>query len=1156
MKKVTKFVSAICILVLLTGTFFTDIPAVSAKFEKNASDNEFEAEVFFTDKTPVMKGFDAVESGNNIMPIAANRKDEACWLLDPSKGLNNAYINMTLSDGYKANGFDGSEYDVEVDYYDEGSGYLRLNYLNIYGDVSWDNTIYANDESIWKTAKFTLTDADFSNSYNGKYDLSLSITAPSEALAVSKSPMAVGVKRIKVVRKPKKTPVYMTYKIDEPGNCYKWFEKTKIIHTTLTNYMPQSVGADITFKLITDDSYLGYEKTQHFDFNPGEKKQFDFDFGELNRCGLYNYNIEVKSDDGKINTVQSNCKIAIIKTDPNGILNDYMRICSHIERYDDDVRPIGLEVLKMANFKGNRGSFGNTYQTLENNGFSWEASYDGHHTSDYYNELENNNIKHMSITNTALPWYYGYNGIPRNDAELEMCRQTIRRQLPHLLKVTDIYELLNEPNIVSFNSSYDRPELYTDYAKVAYEEIKRIKPDAKITGMGLCFVGMSTGDDYLYKALETGTWKYLDALSIHPYTSNTPEKSDSTLNIVKRYKEEFAKYGQPDKEIMFTEYGFTTTDKYNGIDNITDEFKGAWNSRAGLMYKIYNGASEICLYNFEKKGTIATAREDNFGMVSPGLKNTKKYRTHFFPENSYLVVAGYNYIMAQSTADKVIDKGISKTGDANDGNVAVYKFKSKKFNTDIITLASTNEQPNTIVMDLGINEVSVYDAYGNERKMTSDTGIYTFLSDTLPTYILGDFTKNEILHKDGNIKFSATQVENVQGDTFEVNIKNNDKKHYDIKVVVPDKAKLLNTPSFDDDGNAVIKLQNNAPEGDKYDVEVTILDNQNAVAYHKISVTSVAQVSFSFDASLADENDYNKWQGLINVRNHSVSKPLSGKFNIKKSELIGNDFSINVGYIPPGKVGQAVFELPEIKEKSQYSFETDFVDSNNNITSQINKLNFTLAIYADNKPKIDANLDEWNKQTGMYVNKPDQLVKLADWSGNWSKDDVSGYSMVMWDEDNLYIAFDVTDDVFSQTETGETIWNGDSIQFGVFYGRESYVAMGQANTTYHEIGFALTDEGPQTYRWLSQDNYYKAGPVNESELAVKVDGNHTYYEARIPWKALLNPGHEPKKGDKLGFAYLINDNDRNGRKGFIQFASGIGNTKNASLFNYIELLKR
>jgi len=63
------------------------------------------------------------------------------------------------------------------------------------------------------------------------------------------------------------------------------------------------------------------------------------------------------------------------------------------------------------------------------------------------------------------------------------------------------------------------------------------------------------------------------------------------------------------------------------------------------------------------------------------------------------------------------------------------------------------------------------------------------------------------------------------------------------------------------------------------------------------------------------------------------------------------------------------------------------------------------------------------------------------------------------------------------------------------------------------------------------------------------DENITYYEIQIPWKELLPSGVAPE--DYLVFSMLINENDGNGRRGWIEWGSGIATQKTALLFKQV-----
>lgn len=300
--------------------------------------------------------------------------------------------------------------------------------------------------------------------------------------------------------------------------------------------------------------------------------------------------------------------------------------------------------------------------------------------------------------------------------------------------------------------------------------------------------------------------------------------------------------------------------------------------------------------------------------------------------------------------------------------------------------------------------------------------------------------------------------------------------------------------------------------------------------------------------------NYNSWNGTLDITNISSSKTLKGHIEFKQGDLATKLKNVDIGIIPPNSTGRVEFGLGTVYKKGQYAMEYDVVTEDGSRYPFVGNFDLSVAKYADKKPVIDGKFDknEWDSNTAMYADKADQIRQIKDWRG---KTDVSGNCMLMWDEDNLYLAAEVTDDIFSPAPSGANQWKGDDIQFGVYYGSAGFLAIGQASTTYHELGFALTADGPQAYRWLAQDNAVAVGAVEDLELAVVNEGSKTYYEARIPWTTLLKPGQQPKAGHEMAFSFLLNDNDGDGRRGWIEYTSGIGEAKNTELFARIKLLK-
>ncbi|HEX2950338.1 MAG TPA: sugar-binding protein [Armatimonadota bacterium] len=188
--------------------------------------------------------------------------------------------------------------------------------------------------------------------------------------------------------------------------------------------------------------------------------------------------------------------------------------------------------------------------------------------------------------------------------------------------------------------------------------------------------------------------------------------------------------------------------------------------------------------------------------------------------------------------------------------------------------------------------------------------------------------------------------------------------------------------------------------------------------------------------------------------------------------------------------------------------------------------------YAVRDIHLDGNLSEWQALKPCLLNQPYQAVNGA--STTWWKgeQDLSARCWVGWDREKFYLAADVLDDRHFQPYTASNLWNGDDIQlaFGV-------------GTTRYEFDMGITDAN----QVLSS-----GGPNTALQVAITRDGTHTRYEASIPWKSL---GVNDPTAQPVRFALLCNDNDGQGRKGWMEWFEGIGNSKNTSLYAPLLFLK-
>lgn len=185
-------------------------------------------------------------------------------------------------------------------------------------------------------------------------------------------------------------------------------------------------------------------------------------------------------------------------------------------------------------------------------------------------------------------------------------------------------------------------------------------------------------------------------------------------------------------------------------------------------------------------------------------------------------------------------------------------------------------------------------------------------------------------------------------------------------------------------------------------------------------------------------------------------------------------------------------------------------------------------------PTIDGDLGEWAALEAIELG-PAHAGNIPDYGG---PDDLSARAWLAYDDDCLYFAADVTDDVHSQENRHAAMWQGDAIQLAFRPGNPPRAP------TYEgviEFGLALTPAGPELWRWMPAE-----GVVTEGSVVVLREGNRTRYEAAIPWSAIA--GIRPFSGAVAAFSMTVNECDGEGFRGWLELTPGICGGKDASQF--------
>ncbi|NLX04943.1 MAG: hypothetical protein GXY33_07350 [Phycisphaerae bacterium] len=157
-------------------------------------------------------------------------------------------------------------------------------------------------------------------------------------------------------------------------------------------------------------------------------------------------------------------------------------------------------------------------------------------------------------------------------------------------------------------------------------------------------------------------------------------------------------------------------------------------------------------------------------------------------------------------------------------------------------------------------------------------------------------------------------------------------------------------------------------------------------------------------------------------------------------------------------------------------------------------------------------------------------------------DDLDARLLVTWTPEALHLTVVVKDDVFCQDQPPSAMWMGDSLQIGLqSLEHENPMA-------YTELTVGLADGEAKVYRQSGQSGQ-APGPLDAVEVNATRQGGDLVYRMCIPVSEVDLP--RLCEGTVIGFSLLVNDNDGEGRKGYLHWAEGIGRGKNVLAYNWL-----
>ncbi len=170
-------------------------------------------------------------------------------------------------------------------------------------------------------------------------------------------------------------------------------------------------------------------------------------------------------------------------------------------------------------------------------------------------------------------------------------------------------------------------------------------------------------------------------------------------------------------------------------------------------------------------------------------------------------------------------------------------------------------------------------------------------------------------------------------------------------------------------------------------------------------------------------------------------------------------------------------------------------------------------------PAIDGDLGDWPAISP--VSSAFRVFQTAGWDGT---QDLEALWRLGWDDSRLYIGVQVSDDRHVQTQTGNQIFRGDSLDMQI--DTDPQAGASRVNPRTFQIIFSPGNFGslpPSAFRFQGTE----AGQVLDAaghgiQVAARQTAGGYILEAAIPWSDL---NVAPAAGLELGLALNANDND-------------------------------
>lgn len=835
--------------------------------------------------------------------------------------------------------------------------------------------------------------------------------------------------------------------------------------------------------------------------------------------GYYDLRVELCDGDKNVKTSSKDYRFSVANVVEEGLRDESMGIQmqTNVELNRNDVQNIDLPLIGKLGFSYTRGGIGwqdsvpspNVFQISEWS--NWAISC-----------IKNNggmeDLPVLSFGNTNITPECP----PRSEYALEQfawyAQQVClyyEKLYGHPLKNIDVWnEYWMEGG--GFNPDCATPEDYANMLKAVYPAVKEVSPTTTVWGLS------GAGFDHLEwteRILKAGGGDYMDGYTLHPYRNKELPDVSGIDELAGKYKKLFESYGYTDKKVWVSEWGWPSC----GEDGYPDEMQQASNFVRANIINTANHLFDMTNWYSANNVNNDNGQESRFGLLR-GMYDVMGYEA----KPSYLACANYMNLMIGA---EFVDK--KQIGD----NVTAYHYKMRDGQDVLVAWAV--EKSESAALNINTSSVTLYDCYGNEEKLSGVDHRFSFAFDIMPTYIVGNFSEYE--RADSIAQTDNSSLDMVFGDKADFTITKNTDEDVELQMDLPGNITVVSNEGFKNN-KAKVVLAAEKCDRESDDIIVRLVKGGKTVYKSTITVTYIPPISFTMNVRPYSAKNVDRWQVILKIKGNFYDNGVTGKLDIlAPTAMQTGRKSISIPKINPGEEKTVKLNIPRSESDNKLHFKAKLTMGDYEPVEIDQELVLRCSTFVRKQPVIDGKIEqgEWNTKTVMKMQDTRDYFELM--SGKYSGlQDLSARIYTGWDFDNFYLAAEVTDEVWGTDKN--LLWASDGIQFAM--------APSKQGTQMAQLDMGESQEGKQVLLEIST-NAANIGPVTNCDFDMAREGNITTYELRIPWKEIFPDGYTVRRNSFVPFSMLINDNDGNGREGFMENGGGIGVIKN--VYDFLDL---